>query len=722
MDFGRGWLQIQKEGIEPLLAFFSTGLVSFSRADYSRLYTIIYDMCVQRNPYNFSQQLYDAYRTTFKDYLKMQVLPELQSKQEGRLLESLTRVWQNHLVMVKWMRAFFQYLDRHFVSQNKLPKLDTQAMRIFISEVYTPLRISIEQAISSQALAEREGEAVDQTCIREVVFMLGKLGAASEDSVKPMKSLCDEMVKSTGEYYEAKARTWIAESSCPEYLLKAEKALLEERKRLEAYFDSSLETPILATFYHAVIEVQETDLLDKDTGLLYLLQQNKRGDLARLYHLCSKVNNALGPIADTLSRYISDLGNNIVSERDSQGKTGKREDSAFITRLIDLHDTYKSLIVESLSDHSIFQRCLKSAFEKFMNRQVGKNLIAGLLASFCDRALKRSAERLSEEQLQDLLTKCVHLFEHITDKDYFSSTYRSKLAKRLLNEDTASDDAERCMIAKLKMICGAQFTSKMEGMINDMRTAAEVQRKFEQSSPSLPLEFSVQVLAVSYWPTYPTHNIPLPASLANAMSTFNHFYEGETKHRSLKWMNCLGSMTVTARLPTGRSYDFVCSTYQGSALMLFNERQRLTFAELRGMLQMDEETCKRLLASLSCSKVRILEKTGSLKMIEAENSFAVKDNFESKMRKIRLPQPTSEETTIQKHVEEDRSIAIEAAIVRVMKSRKSLSHNELIQEVMGMLSVFKPKVKDIKQRIEMLIEREYLERDKKSSTVYNYLA
>ena len=215
MDFGRGWLQIQKEGIEPLLAFFSTGLVSFSRADYSRLYTIIYDMCIQRNPYNFSQQLYDAYRTTFRDYLKMQVLPELQSKQEGRLLESLTRVWQNHLVMVKWMRAFFQYLDRHFVSQKKLPKLDTQAMRIFISEVYTPLRISIEQAISSQALAEREGEAVDQTCIREVVFMLGKLGAASEDSVKPMKSLCDEMVKSTGEYYEAKARTWIAESSCP---------------------------------------------------------------------------------------------------------------------------------------------------------------------------------------------------------------------------------------------------------------------------------------------------------------------------------------------------------------------------------------------------------------------------------------------------------------------------------------------------------------------------
>ena len=67
-------------------------------------------------------------------------------------------------------------------------------------------------------------------------------------------------------------------------------------------------------------------------------------------------------------------------------------------------------------------------------------------------------------------------------------------------------------------------------------------------------------------------------------------------------------------------------------------------------------------------------------------------------------------------------MAIDAAIVRLMKSRKSLSYIELVQEVLGMLSGFKPKVKDIKQRIEMLIEREYLERDKRSSSLYHYLA
>lgn len=41
-------------------------------------------------------------------------------------------------------------------------------------------------------------------------------------------------------------------------------------------------------------------------------------------------------------------------------------------------------------------------------------------------------------------------------------------------------------------------------------------------------------------------------------------------------------------------------------------------------------------------------------------------------------------------VQEDRSIAIEAAIVRIMKSRKKLDHNNLVQEVIQTLLLFKP--------------------------------
>jgi hypothetical protein len=41
-------------------------------------------------------------------------------------------------------------------------------------------------------------------------------------------------------------------------------------------------------------------------------------------------------------------------------------------------------------------------------------------------------------------------------------------------------------------------------------------------------------------------------------------------------------------------------------------------------------------------------------------------------------------------VQEDRQIAIEACVVRIMKSRKKVDHNSLMQEVLQTLLNFKP--------------------------------
>jgi cullin-4 len=59
--------------------------------------------------------------------------------------------------------------------------------------------------------------------------------------------------------------------------------------------------------------------------------------------------------------------------------------------------------------------------------------------------------------------------------------------------------------------------------------------------------------------------------------------------------------------------------------------------------------------------------------------------------------------------------------VRIMKTRKTLSHTLLMGELLAQLK-FDLKTADMKKRIESLIDREYLERDKTNQQQYNYLA
>ena len=80
-----------------------------------------------------------------------------------------------------------------------------------------------------------------------------------------------------------------------------------------------------------------------------------------------------------------------------------------------------------------------------------------------------------------------------------------------------------------------------------------------------------------------------------------------------------------------------------------------------------------------------------------------------------------EKEQTQEKVFQDRIFAVDAAIVRIMKSRKSMKHNTLISELFEQLK-FPAKPADLKKRIESLIDREYIERDESDSTSYLYVA
>jgi cullin-4 len=80
-----------------------------------------------------------------------------------------------------------------------------------------------------------------------------------------------------------------------------------------------------------------------------------------------------------------------------------------------------------------------------------------------------------------------------------------------------------------------------------------------------------------------------------------------------------------------------------------------------------------------------------------------------------------EQQATTEQVFQDRQYQIDAAIVRIMKTRKTLPHSLLISELFNQLR-FPVKPSDLKKRIESLIERDYMCRDKDDTNAYNYVA
>jgi len=153
----------------------------------------------------------------------------------------------------------------------------------------------------------------------------------------------------------------------------------------------------------------------------------------------------------------------------------------------------------------------------------------------------------------------------------------------------------------------------------------------------------------------------------------------------------------------------------------------LTFQQIHDNTGIEAEELCRTLQSLACAKIRVLTKTPKSRDIDMKNdTFSFNADFTHKLTRIKINSIQLKETSKEKEatmerVFQERQYLVDAAVVRIMKARKRLSHNLLLTEVFSQIR-FQARPQDIKKRIESLIDRDYLERTPEDSSVYRYLA
>ena len=301
------------------------------------------------------------------------------------------------------------------------------------------------------------------------------------------------------------------------------------------------------------------------------------------------------------------------------------------------------------------------------------------------------------------------VFKYIEDKDVFQKFYSRLLSKRLINFSSSSDDAESNMITKLKDACGYEYTSKLQRMFQDMALCKDLNDQFKEKMQAthdpneLELDFHILVLGTAAWPLQPpTSELKMPTELVKTYERFHGFYMNKHSGRKLTWL-WQNTRIELRTIYTNQKYYFMTSAYQAAILLLFNAgSDSLTYDEILTGTGMQTTTLKPLIDLLT--KQRVLD----LK----DDAYELNLAFKSKKIRINLNTPVKSEVKAEsqdvlKTVDEDRKLLIQAVIVRVMKSRKQMKHQQLIAEAIEQLKArFVPKVGDIKKAIDTLLDKE----------------
>uniref|UniRef100_F1RN43 Cullin 4A n=1 Tax=Sus scrofa TaxID=9823 RepID=F1RN43_PIG len=466
-----------------------------------------------------------------------------------------------------------------------------------------------------------------------------------------------KFLEETNCLYAAEGQRLMQEREVPEYLNHVSKRLEEEGDRVITYLDHSTQKPLIACVEKQLLGEHLTAILQK--GLDHLLDENRVPDLTQMYQLFSRVRGGQQALLQHWSEYIKTFGTTIV--------INPEKDKDMVQDLLDFKDRVDHVIDVCFQRNEKFINLMKESFEAFINKRPNKP--AELIAKHVDSKLRAGNKEATDEELERILDKVMIIFRFIHGE-------KSPPRPLLWAQSSCPD-----------LLCSQYMQN--------------------QSDPG-SIDLTVNILTMGYWPTY----TPMDVHLTPEVSVL--------------------SATARTRLTGGASAllqgkkEFQVSLFQTLVLLMFNEGDGFGFEEIKAATGIEDSELRRTLQSLACGKARVLIKSPKGKEVEDGDKFFFNGDFKHKLFRIKINQIQMKETVEEQvstteRVFQDRQYQIDAAIVRIMKMRKTLGHNLLVSELYNQLK-FPVKPGDLKKRIESLIDRDYMERDKDSPNQYHYVA
>ncbi|KAI8880991.1 Cullin-domain-containing protein [Backusella circina FSU 941] len=753
-DFNATWAFLQ-DGLDQIMTRFEQGL---DRTRYSVLYSAVHNYCARSDsnmqntggmhtapaPPLIGGEVYQHLSDYLKNHLE-NIRRESEQYMDESLLQYYTKQWTKYTAAARVVNNIFMYLNRYWVKREIDEDRKSDVYDVFTLTLVSWRKYMFEYvhhnviaAVLKMIKKQRNGEVIETGLIKNVVDSFVSLGLDHNDSSKSSLDVYKDyfekdFLEATEVYYRTESEKFISENSIPDYMKKAEMRLNEEEGRIQMYLHPSTHKTLIPICENVLVRCQEDSIWE---GFQSLLDMDKQDDLHRMYSLLARIPDGLNPLRVSFEEHVKKAGLSAV-ERISQNENEAVDPKSYVDTLLEVHKKYNDLVQSAFNGEHGFVAALDKACGEFVNRnKVCKGASSKspeLLARFCDQLLKKSAKNPEEDELEDVLNNVMIVFKYVEDKDVFQKFYSKMLAKRLVNGTSASDDTEGSMISKLKEACGFEYTSKLQRMLTDMSLSKELNDSFKevvQNHDDTGLnDFNILVLSAGSWPlSPPSTSFNLPDAVVKTYDRFQKFYQNKHSGRKLNWLFQLSKAELkTHYLRAAKvGYTFMVSGFQMGVLLQFNNADSCTYEDLHRSTALSPEALNPALAILVKAKILLLHDAPNVG--DAGSRYVLNMEFKSKKVRINLNmqmkmEQKAETDETHKTIEEDRMFVMQAAIVRIMKTRKVMKHVALIEEVITQLqSRFKPRVPAIKKCIDVLLEKEYIERAENQKDMYSYVA
>lgn len=289
--------------------------------------------------------------------------------------------------------------------------------------------------------------------------------------------------------------------------------------------------------------------------------------------------------------------------KDSGLKTTPKE---YITKLLEVHEIYFNLINKAFDRNALFMQSLDKASKDFIEANAVTMLApekhrstrsADYLARYCDQLLKKNSKVQDETALDKAVSllfstlnvaapshfsvrkipfidqnmmgqpnttyvKKSHfqltVLKYISEKDVFQLYYQNWFSERIINNSSASDDAEEKFITNLTATEGLEYTRNLVKMVEDAKISKDLTTEFKDIKTEKSIDFNVILQTTGAWPSLDQIKIILPRELSTILKEFDTFYNASHNGRRLNWAysQCRGEVNSKA---FEKKYVFIVS-------------------------------------------------------------------------------------------------------------------------------------------------------------------